>query len=144
MWLANKRDHHEINTPGLVDSTTMTSAITTVAALMNDGKGGGGDDDTFEDAGNGDNDGDSDHTDRDEDGDPQSQSSGDTAIHGAMKEAKVKCFKDLDDMNGIIDAYECLTGNRIHIEKSQKTSMVYTSAVCMYIVLSKFVSPSNE
>ena len=88
---------------------------------MNGGNGDGGNDVTIEDEGNGDNsgrdddtfednDGDSDHTRSDENGDPQSQSSGDTAIHCVMKEAKVESFKDLDDVNAIIDAYKCLTG----------------------------------
>ena len=111
-----------------------TSTITTVPAMMNGGNGNGNggdvtikdegsnagdnsdrDDDTFED-----NDGDLDHAHTDKDGDPQSQSSGDTAIQRVMKEAKVESFKDLDDVNVIIDAYECLTGNRLRIERLQK------------------------
>ena len=129
---AKKRDHQEISAPGLDSTTATTSTITTVPALMNGGNGNGGDDVTIHDEGNGDNsdydddtfednDGDSDDTCTDDDGDPQSQSSGDTAIHRVMKEAKVESFKDLDDVkNVIIDAYECLTGNRLRIEKSQK------------------------
>ena len=38
----------------------------------------------------------------------------------AVTAAKVESFKDLDDVNVIIDAYESLSGNRLRIEKSQK------------------------
>ena len=129
---AIKRDHQEISAPGLDSMSATTSTITTVSALMNGGNGDGGDDVTIEDEGNGDNsdrdddtfednDGDSDHTRTDKDDNPQLQSSGDTAIqHRVMKEKKVESFKDLNDVNVIIDAYECLTGNCLCIKKSQK------------------------
>jgi hypothetical protein len=116
-------------------ATVTTSTITTVPALMNGGTGDGGDDESMDVEGisrqldkvsdNPDDDTfNSNETRTDDDGDyngdPQSQSSGDTAIHRVMKEAKVDSFKDIDDVNRIIDAYESLTGNRLRIEKSQK------------------------
>ncbi len=111
--------------------TVTTSTITTVPALMNGGSGDGGDDESMDVEGISrqiedirDNDPDDDtfdsnetrtDDDGDDNGDPQSQSSGDTAIHRAMKEAKVDSFKDIDDVNRIIDAYESLTENGLRI-----------------------------
>jgi hypothetical protein len=50
----------------------------------------------------------------------------DTVVYQIMDEMKLECFKDLDDVNSIIDAYEARTGNCLRIEKSEKgTFRVY-------------------
>ena len=44
----------------------------------------------------------------------------DTALYRIMEEKQSECFKNLDEVTAIIDAYEARTGNRLRIQKSLK------------------------